>query len=228
MSIASAFSDVIRANWASCQLVVDLRTGSYQDLSSYARVVTLTNAARPPQWPVQTQGKGLDVGGVIGGTGYLSTPHAAELNLNPNGTIMCFVRTEFGMTAGVRYAWKRTGGVSAYDLYENSGAGALSLYDGATSHALGPYSMPTMRSIGASFSVGLVPLGYSNGVRLSLPASLWAPGNDVGPLYLANASTGGLGQPGAGWHVFLLFNARLTSAEISQLHNDFLTAPFSL
>lgn len=190
--------------------------------------MTLTNAARPAQWPTQTQGKGLDVGGVTGGTGYLSTPNAAALNLNPSGTILCFVRTEVGMTAGARYAWKRTGGVTSYDLNESSGAGTLSLYDGATAHALGAYSIPTMRSIGASFTVGSAPYGYCNGVLLAPPVSLWNPGADANSLYLANASTGTLGVPGVGWHCFLLFNARLTGAEISQLHSDFMWSCHSL
>lgn len=223
--ISAAWSDVIRANWATCQLFIDLRTGGYQDLSDNARVVTLTNAARPPQWPTQTQGKGLNVGGVAGGTGYLSTPHAAALNLNPNGTIVAFARTEFGFGSGGRIAWKRTGGTSSYDFYESvggSGTGVLGLYDGVASHSLGGYSIPNMRSVCTSFTVGAVPWGYANGVRLAVPVSIWNPGNDGGPLYLANTNTGGLGQPGAGWHAFLLFSTRLSGAEISQLHSDFM------
>jgi hypothetical protein len=230
MTIQAAWSDVIRSNWASLVLFIDLRTGSYQDLSSYARAVTLTNAARPPQWPSQTQGKGLDVGGTAASQGYLSVAHAAELNLNPSGTIACFVRDEFGMATNAIYTYKRTAGVScAYQLYERNSAGSLGLFDGTTGHILGAYSIPLMRSVAAAFTNGNVPIGYVNGVRLSPPATLWSPlGAEAAALYLANSVGATNGTPGAGWHCFLLFSSQLTGAEISQLHSDFVASPYVL
>ena len=231
MSYRSAWSDVIRANWASLVCFIDLRTGSYQDLSSYARAVTFTVGTYPPQWPTQTQGKGLDVGGVPAGAGRLSTPHAAELNLQPSGTVACFTRTEFGFVAGSRIAWKRTGAVSSYDCYEGtggSGIGALKNYDGASDHVLGAYSIPTVRSLATSFTIGAIPAGYANGVQIGPAVAVWNPGVDAGALYLANSNAGASGSPGVGWHCFLLFNARLTGAEIAQLHADFEQSPFAL
>jgi hypothetical protein len=231
MAFSSAWSDVIRANWATCQLFIDLRTGSYQDLSANARVVTFTAGTYTQQWLTQTQGKGFDVGGVPVGSGRLSIPHAAELNLQPSGTVACFTRAEFGFAAGARIAWKRTGAVSSYDFYESiggAGAGTIKNYDGASDHLLGVYSIPTVRSLATSFTIGAIPLGYANGVQVGPAVAVWNPGADAGALYLANSSAGASGSPGVGWHAFLLFNTRLTGAEISQLHNDFLTAPFVL
>ena len=111
MSYANAWSDVIRANWANVQLLIDMRTGSYQDLSDNARVVTMTPWAgtRPPQWLTQAAGKGMEMGGVLGGSGILTTPNTVGLNLNPSGTIMCFWRSEFPLWAGCRHGNARAG-----------------------------------------------------------------------------------------------------------------------
>lgn len=231
---SNCFSDVLRSHYyTDLACFIDLRTGSYQDLSNYARVMTLATAAaaQPPYDKTRTRGKGRSMGGAgpgVGNGGYITTPHTAELNLQPSGTIACFFRTEAGMgnAAGARLCWKR-GAATAYDLHE-SGVNSLGIYDGITTHALGTVVWATTRSIAASFTVGAAPLGYQNGVRLALPVSLWAPGASVDALYLANASTGGLTYPPVAWWCFLLFAARLTGAEIAQLHTDFMKSTFAL
>jgi hypothetical protein len=231
MAYSSCWSDVLRSNWANLQLFIDLRTGSYQDLSSNVRVVTLTPAARLPQWGTRTRGKSLDLAGVAGATGYLSIPSAAELDLRPSGTIVLFPRSERGYGGAMRLAFKRNIGIScAYDLYDGAGAGGLTgiltAYDGATSHNLNTFSWPTTRSLAVSFSAGLVPTGYCNGDPLTPPATLWAGQADATALYLPGNSA--MGVPGAGFWGWLFFSTRLTGAEIAQLHADFLQAPFAL
>lgn len=227
MSYANCWSDVLRARFSELQLFIDLRTGSYQDLSSYARVVTLTDPVGPAQWQNRTRGRSVSWSGAFGMCGWFSTPNAAELNLAPSGTIVELLRTDTPIGAGARYAYKRNGVVTvAYDMFENTGAGGLALYDGNTVHALGTLTLPTVRSVAASFTAGSAPFGYQNGVLLVPPATLWAPlGVDNSVLYLP---AGGVTPPGVGWHAFLLFNARLTGAEISQLYNDFLASGFAL
>ena len=204
--------------------MMDLRTGNYQDLSANARVVTLTPfaAVRPPQWLNQTAGKGMEMGGVVGGSGVMTVPDTVSLNLNPSGTIMCFWRSEFPLGAGVRFAWKRTGGAVSYDLYDGSGAGALGVYDGTTSHAIGVFSRQTTRSVGATFTVGARPSGYGNGNFLATSASLWAPNGDNGVLALPGSA--GLVNPNTNWWCWLLFSTILTNAEIAQLHVDFMAS----
>jgi len=224
MAINAAWSDVIRSNWANVQLFMDLRTGNYQDLSDNARVVTLTPwpGLRPPQWLNQTAGKGMEMGGVVGGSGFMTTPNTAPLNLNPSGTIMCFWRSEFPLFAGNRFAWKRTGGATSYDLYDLNGAGALGMYDGTTSHVLGTFTRQTTRSVGATFAVGVRPIGYSNGNQLTTSVALWNPNWDNGVLSLPGSA--GLVNPNTNWWCWLLFSTILTNAEIAQLHSDFMNS----
>lgn len=227
MSISAAWSDVIRSNWASCQLLIDLRTGSYADLSGNARAVTLTNAAPIPQWGTRTKGKSLDLGGITGAAGVLSTPTAAALDLRPSGTIAMFPRSERGFGAGARLAWKRNVGVScAYDIYDNTGNGALIAYDGGLSIALGTFSWPTTRSIIVTFTTGVPPLGYVNGVRLAVPGFNWSGQADASSVYLPGPGSAVL--PGVGWWGWAFFNTRLSGVEITQLHTDFMNSTFSL
>jgi hypothetical protein len=170
----------------------------------------------------QTAGKGMEMGGVLGGSGFLSTPNTAALNLNPNGTIMCFWRSEFPLFAGSRFAWKRTGVAVSYDLYDGTGAGALGIYDGTTSHSIGTFSLPVTRSVGATFTVGSRPIGYGNGNPLATSAALWAPNGDVGVLSLPGSA--GLVPPNVNWWCWLLFSAYLTGSDIAKLHADWMAS----
>lgn len=227
MAFSNAWSDVIRTNWATCQLFIDLRTGGYQDLSSNARVVTLTNAGvgRPPMWETRTIGKGYDLGGVVGNSGSLSVPSAAELNLQPSGTVVALLRSEQYFYQYARLAYKRDIGVScAYDIYDSAVVGSstctLNAYDGVTSHVVGSFPWPTARSISVSFTTGAPPYGYINGSRMSPPAGLW--NSSAGATVVALPGAVGAAVPGVGYIGWLLFNTRLSGAEISQLHNDFM------
>ncbi len=231
VAFSNCWSDVIRSNWATCQLFIDLRTGSYQDLSDNLRAVTLTSGAvaPSPQYPTRTNGRGLDLGGALSAVGYLSVASAAALNLSPNGTILLFMRTERQYYANYRLIWKRDAGVScAYDMFDASGTGALDIYDGATIHVLGTLAWPSVRSVGASFAVGSAPWGYQNGVQLTPPATVWAPSADASSLIIGNATGGAYGVPNVAWLSVLLFSTRLTGEEMSQIHNDFMASPFAL
>jgi hypothetical protein len=230
MALSNCWSDVLRTYYLDGNLVlfVDLRTGGYADLSSYARTVTLTNAARPSYWKTRTDGKGLDFSGVTGtSSGYLSIATAAALDLRPSGTIAVFMRTEKGYGGSSRLAFKRNPGVScAYDIYDAGAAyattGRLTASDGATAHDLGSFSWPGARSLIVSFATGAVPWGYANGVRLTPPATLWASTADATSVVLPGAT--GSAVEGAVWWGWALFSTRLSGLEIAQLHSDFMTS----
>jgi hypothetical protein len=231
MAFSNCWSDVLRANWATLSCFVDFRTGTYADLSSYARAMTLNVAAPPEQWENLTRGRGLDMAGTAAAAGYLSTPSAAALNLSPSGTIVAFPRSERRFVQNARLAWKRNIGVScAYDWYDSavtgSAAGAMGIYDGTTAHVLGAIPWATARSLATVFTVGSPPTGFVNGVRLAPPATLWAPQVDVSAVNLPGPAASG--APGVGWLCFLLFAAALTNAEIMQLHADFAWSGYAL
>jgi hypothetical protein len=226
VAFSNCWSDVLRTYWANLQLFVDLRTGLYADLSSNSRVVSATNAARPIQSETRVSGKALDFAGVTGtNNGYLSVPTAAALDLRPSGTIVILVRSEKGCGGNGRLAVKRNVGVScAYDVYDAGTAlsptGTLTAYDGATSHNLGNFIWPNARSLTVSFTSGSIPWGYMNGYPLTAPATLWASTADASSVYLPGAS--GSVVSGVAWWGWLLFDVRLTGAEIAQLHTDFV------
>lgn len=234
MPYSSCWSDILRSNYLSGNLVlfVDLRTGGYADLSSYARTVTLATAGSAAQQKRVTAGKALDMNGpgsgAVGAGAYLSIADAAALNLNPSGTVFVALRTEVGLGNGsaARLAQKRGAGGTAWDLYE-SAANTLAIYDGTVLHGIGTnLSWPTARTITAAFTNGSVPLGYENGIQLALPVeqAAWVSANAAEPVTLANYYTGAQARAGVSWLAFALFSALLTPQEIAQLHADWMTS----
>jgi len=103
------------------------------------------------------------------------------------------------------------------------------MFDGATSHQIGIPSWVNTHSLAASFTNGTPPYGYENGAPMfPLVATNWAPvAGDASVLSLGNYSTGVYGSPHT-WLCFLLFNARLTGAEIAQLHSDWMASAYYL
>jgi hypothetical protein len=145
---------------------------------------------------------------------------APELSLPTAGTIMAFFRPGgWPFTGGRRICYKVTG-ANGYDFYPGNLTQLVLIATGGAVEAVGS-SMINSVSFGVSWTSGVVPSFYGNGVFRSVGSVAVSAPAETSTLYIGCALGPSLPIPPP-MQSFLIFNEQLTGAEISQLYNDFM------
>jgi hypothetical protein len=226
MAYSDCWSDVLRSQWANLLVFLDHRKGAWDDYSSYARTVTQTATGGVNCETQQGDGgKSLSPGGgssVTANHGRLVVSAAADLAIT-QGTVVFLGNWGRSLGANARLCEMRAAG-TYFDVYAPLTTG-IDWFDGSGGHA---FSFPTpawetTRSIAFLVANGTLPRCFHNGVSLGTAgASSPLAGGVVPTLNLYNYNTGAVADQWWRFFGFLLFSARLSPAEISQLHNDFV------
>lgn len=227
MALSDSFSQVMVNRWANLVLYTEFRRKSITDLSSFsqATVVAGTGTLAWKQcgdgWAIQPPANPA--------SGCVSAPDSVSLRLATQGTLVAF--GNFGFMPTVAYIYNLLickANATQFNYFFAYTPTIMTFYDDALIGRTLAYVVRDKRMLACSFINGSPPRFFANGAFVGVGGSNVA-------LTAATTPVLGIGNSVAVSYsslfpicTALIFNTQLTDAEISQLHDDWLTSGYSL